>query len=104
MVIVAAVAVMCKSAQDITAPSAKMMQPENVGSYHNPVAMTIAWFPYESMKLERTSDNNWTVVDSDTTNGFGAVPVIMIDSVEWSIFQVTQSLSGHLLRTAIQIL
>lgn len=74
---IAAVGITCKSTQEIRTPKAKMVNPENVGTYHDPVALTIAWFPYENMKLEITDDNNWVVVDAE--NGKGAIPVIMID-------------------------
>lgn len=74
---IAAIAITCKSTKEIRTPQAKMVTPENVGKYHDPVAMTIAWFPYEKMKLERTGENDWVVVDSE--NGSGAVPVILID-------------------------
>ncbi|MEQ8357957.1 MAG: hypothetical protein RH860_00620 [Cytophagales bacterium] len=70
--------VMCKSQKDIhTESSIRQIRPADVRGFHNPIEMTIAWYPYENKKLTMTSKHEWKIED-DENGRQGNVPVILI--------------------------
>ena len=48
-----------------------------MSSYPKPIELTIAWHPYKDQVLQRTSENEWAVVKSDSSRA-GKIPVILI--------------------------
>ena len=61
-----------------SAPFIRQMKPNEVTSYHRPVQMRIAWFPYKDISVEQRADNEWVVLPAKDEKE-GNVPVILID-------------------------
>ncbi len=70
--------VTCKTQKEAVSESTvRQLKPKDVRSYHEPIEMTIAWYPYENKKLKMTSKNEWKIVE-DENGKSGNVPVILI--------------------------
>ena len=100
--LVAVLTVTCSTTNYLEPSRARPLKPSEVRGYHNPATMKIAWFPYQDIELKKTRDNNWVMVQSDSTRE-GAVPVIMItypvtgDSI-WIDMNIKSELLGKLVK------
>ena len=94
--------VTCSTTNYLEPSRARQLKPAEVRGYHNPAEMKIAWFPYKDIELKKTRDNNWVMVQSDSTKE-GALPVIMItypvtgDSI-WIDMNIKSELLGKLVK------
>jgi len=61
-----------------TAPFIRQIKPNEVKSYHQPVQMRIAWFPYKNISVKQKADNEWVVLPTNDGKE-GHVPVILVD-------------------------
>ena len=70
---------MCKTQEprELAETKVRNIKPEDVRSFHEPLEITVAWYPYEDLSYKQTSDNEWKVVKNENGNK-GAVPVILI--------------------------
>ena len=98
--------VTCKTTKvESTPPVARQIKPSEVTGYHDPINLRIAWFPYEDLALKQTKDNNWVMVESDSTRK-SAIPVILItypgkkDSI-WIQMDTPNALFGKLLKHSL---
>ncbi len=96
---------MCKTQQELNEPPrVRQIKPEEVKGFHNPIEMTIAWYPYQDQSIKQTSKGTWKVVKSDGKEG--AVPVIMIkypnskDSL-WLDMNTSNEVLGKLLKHSL---
>ena len=101
--LIAIFVITCTTTQSFMEPTrARQLKPSEVSSYHNPVEMKIAWFPYKELELKKTKENNWVMVESDTGRS-SVIPVIMItypntnDSI-WIDMNIKNQLLGKLLK------
>ena len=97
--------VTCSTKRDLALTSVRQLEPNKVSSYHDPIHLTIAWYPYENQQFERTSKDEWRIVKSDSTQT-GTMPVILIeyplsrDSI-WLDMNTESEMLGKLLKHSL---
>lgn len=95
----------CSTKKTLVYSNVRQLKPNDVTSYHDPIHLTIAWYPYENQQLEKTSKNEWTIVKSDS-NKTGNMPVILIeyplsrDSI-WLDMNTESEMLGKLLKHSL---
>jgi hypothetical protein len=94
----------CKTYES-PAPQMRQIKTSEAISYHQPMNIRIAWYPYENKVLKQTANNQWKVVPSDTTRK-GAIPAILItypntsDSI-WFEMDTRNATLGKLLKHSL---
>ena len=97
--------VTCKSQQQLAPTSARQVKPSEVVGYHDPINITIAWYPYDDHKLQRVGLDEWKIVEDPGGDG-GAIPVILIrypdgqDSI-WLDMNTSSEVLGKLLKHSL---
>ncbi|MFY0652235.1 MAG: hypothetical protein JXQ96_09390 [Cyclobacteriaceae bacterium] len=95
----------CKTQKELVPTRVRQVRPSEVSSFHKPLNMTIAWYPYKEQTFKRTSKNEWKIVKSDSGQT-GNIPVILIkypetqDSV-WLDMNTESALLGKLLKHSL---
>ncbi|MCF8261833.1 MAG: hypothetical protein K9J12_13725 [Melioribacteraceae bacterium] len=72
-----AVIVGCSSSSTFS-DSAKVLQVDSPSTFHKPVSMRVAWYPYENKKLIETGTDTYELI-ADSTGG-GLTPVILLET------------------------
>ena len=97
--------VTCKTQKELVPTQIRQVKPEQVAGYHEPINITIAWYPYQNQILERQDDGTWKVIKSDSARS-GKVPVILIrypnstDSI-WLDMNTKNETLGKLLKHSL---
>ncbi len=95
----------CKTQMDVTPEKVRQVRPKEVSGFHTPIQLNIAWYPYKDLTLKRTGDNQWKVVQGDSSQS-GEIPVILItypdsrDSL-WLEMNTSNELLGRLIKHSL---
>lgn len=106
LILIAVITLKCSpSKQVVSEPHGRQVDPVNIAAYHKPIEMRVAWMPYENLELKQTKDNNWVVVESDSTK-HGVIPVIQLIYPEsgdtaWIQMNLQNDLFGRLMKHSL---
>lgn len=97
----------CKQYQEAQLDTkTRQLKTADIAAYHPPIQMTVAWVPYEDLKLMKTSKNEWKIVKDGEAGKQGNVPMMLVtypnsNDTIWIDMNMENELLGKLIKHSL---
>ncbi|MCB0521988.1 MAG: hypothetical protein H6577_00210 [Lewinellaceae bacterium] len=99
--------VTCKQYQEAQLETrTRQLKPSDITAYHPPIQLTIAWVPYEDLRLIKTKKDEWKIVKDDKPGKKGNLPMILAtypnsNDTIWIDMNTDNELLGKLIKHSL---